>query len=365
MQRKIKVLQVVSSVNWRGGEQQAAYLVEELKAQIEVIVLCSQNSHFEAFCKEKNITHFTVRKKKRSIDLTYARKIKEICKKHNVDLCHVHDAHSHSYALLATVIFGNKTPLILSRRVDFPIKQNWFSRYKYNHSIVAKILCVSDEIKRITAKDIRDQSKLVTVYSGIDLDKFQEPTGVLRKEFNIPQDSFLIGNTSALADHKDYFTFINAAKLVLSKEEKSYFIVIGDGPMRAAIKEYAREKDLGDRFIFAGFRNDITRVLGELDLFLITSKTEGLGTSILDAFACKVPVVATRAGGIPELVEHKKTGLLCAVGNEMEISEAVTQMREDISLRNAIVTSGFEKVKSFSKKNTAQQTFKQYEAALL
>jgi len=364
MQGKKKILHIVSSVSWRGGEQQAAYLIEELIDQVESIVLCSKGSEFEKFCIEKGIKYYSLRKKKRSIDLKYARWIKKICKEQSVDLCHIHDAHSHSYAILAATIYGNSTPLILSRRVDFPIKKNWFSSFKYNHPLIVKILCVSKMIQQITAEDIRDKSKLVTVYSGIDLEKFKKPKNILREEIKIPEQSFLVGNTSALADHKDYFTFIDVAEILIKKDPAYYFVIMGDGPMKEQIKSYAKQKNLGDNLTFTGFRDDIPEVLGDLDLFLISSKTEGLGTSILDAFACQVPVVATKAGGIPELVENNKTGLLCPVGDGKALSIAVGQLKEDISLRNKIIENANKKVQQFSKKTTAQQTLHQYNEAL-
>ncbi|MDB9963858.1 glycosyltransferase [Vicingaceae bacterium] len=356
---KAKVLQVVTALSWRGGEQQAAYLIEELKQEVNTFVLCSSGSKMEAFCIENGLIHFT-QPKKGSIDFSYAKRIKQICVGHHIDLIHVHDAHAHTFSILAASIFGNKTPIILSRRVDFPIKNNLFSHFKYNHKQVKKILCVSDTIKQITAAGIKDHSKLATVYSGIDLDKFKPSSGVLRNELSIGNDVFLIGNTSALADHKDYFTFIDVAEKVIEKYENCHFVVIGDGPMKDEIHQYAQSKNLNKQFTFTGFRNDISEVLAELDSFLITSKTEGLGTSILDAFACNVPVVGTAGGGIKELVENEKTGLLCEVKNVEQLTQAVERMINEPGLRESCSAAAKSKVQLFSKQQTAKNTLKYY-----
>mgnify|MGYP006085758763 CR=1 FL=1 len=356
---KAKVLQVVTALSWRGGEQQAAYLIEELKQEVNTFVLCSAGSKMETFCIENGITHFT-QSKKGSIDFSYAKRIKQICVEHQVELIHVNDAHAHTFSILAASIFGNTTPIILSRRVDFPIKNNLFSHFKYNHKQIKKILCVSDTIKQITATGIKDNSKLATVYSGIDLDKFKPSAGLLRKELAIGDDVFLIGNTSALADHKDYFTFIDVAEKVIEKHENYHFVVMGDGPMKDEIQKYAQSKRLKNQFTFTGFRTDISEVLADLDLFLITSKTEGLGTSILDAFACNVPVVGTAGGGIKELVEHEKTGLLCEVKNVEQITKAVERMITEPKLREGCIAASKQKVLLFSKKQTARNTLKYY-----
>ena len=356
---KKRILHIATALSWRGGEQQAAYLLEELAEEIDAVMLCSTGSKMAEFCEAKGF-HYVTQKKKSSLDLAYSKKIKTLCVERKIDLIHVHDAHAHTFSILAASIFGNKTPIILSRRVDFPIKENLFSKFKYNHSSIKKIICVSDTIKRITAVGIKDPSKLATVYSGIDLEKFKPASGKLRKELGIDRGTFLIGNTSALADHKDYFTFIDVAEKIIAYHNNCHFVVMGDGPMKDEILAFAAAKKLNNRVTFTGFRTDIPEVLAELDLFLITSKTEGLGTSILDAFACKVPVVGTAGGGITELVENEKTGLLCEVKNVQQIAGAVERMMSDTALRKKCVIEAQNKVQLFSKQQTAQTTLKYY-----
>jgi glycosyltransferase involved in cell wall biosynthesis len=357
-QRK-KVLHIATALSWRGGEQQLAYLVQELKDEVDQIVLCSLGSELAKFCNENGVD-FVTQKKRGGFDLAYGAKIKRMCKKLEIDLCHMHDAHAHTSAIIAAVL-GNKTPLVLSRRVDFPIKKKWTSKFKYNHPAIKKILCVSEMIKKILSSDIQDKGKLHKVYSGIDLAKFKDRNGQLRKELGISEDTPLVGNTSALADHKDYFTFLESCKKILEKSPKVKFVVMGDGPMKNEIHQYAEKLGLSQEVDFSGYRTDIPAVLADLDVFLITSKTEGLGTSILDAFACKVPVVATDAGGIRELVENEKTGLLCQVKNPDQIADSVLKLLNDKSLVEKLKENAFQKVQHFSKTSTAKETLKYYE----
>ena len=95
-----------------------------------------------------------------------------------------------------------------------------------------------------------------------------------------------------------------ADRFILNNEN-AHFVIIGKGPMENEIKSFSSKLKCSKNIHFVGFRNDVPDILGELNVFLITSKTEGLGTSILDALAAKVPVVATRAGGIPEIIKDK------------------------------------------------------------
>jgi glycosyltransferase involved in cell wall biosynthesis len=110
----------------------------------------------------------------------------------------------------------------------------------------------------------------------------------------------------------------------------------------------------------AGFRQNVPELLKELNVLLLTSKTEGLGTTILDAFASGVPVVATRAGGIPEIVEHKVSGLLADVGNARQLSQMVEMLTNNEDLRKNLVSNAKNKVKKFDYKLTAQKTLSVY-----
>lgn len=362
-QFKIRVLHIVTATSWRGGEQQVAYLLEELKNEVENIVLCSEGGKMATYCQNNGHKFFT-QKKGGGIDLAYSKRINQICKSEKIDLCHLHDAHAHTYAILAADLFRNECPLILSRRVDFPVKDNLFSKYKYNHRLIKRILCVSEAIKEITKRGIKNPERLITVYSGIDLQKFSPANGKLRQELGINATTFLVGSTSALADHKDYFTFIDSVEIVHHKDPTIQFVVLGTGPMEKEIKDYAKSKNLESCIRFLGFRSDVHKLIADFDLFLITSKTEGLGTSILDAFATKVPVVATAAGGIPELVESNETGLLFPVGDTSAIADGILSLSKDKLKANQLAESAFKKVAQFSKNATAKNTLNVYEGLI-
>lgn len=360
----IKVLHVSTEPSWRGGEQQLAYLYAELEEKgVHQVILCATNSSMEAYCQEKGWNYFTA-PKRTGFAIKFSKNIKSLCKKLGIDLVHTHDAHAHTFSIIAAAIFGNKTPLVVSRRVDFPISKSRTSIFKYNHKRVKRIVCVSDKIKEITAVDIKNKSKLVTVHSGIDLSKFKETykKGKLREELGLTTE-FLVGNTSALADHKDYFTFLDTALILNKLRSNCYFVIIGTGPMEVEIKAYAERLGLKN-ITFNGFRSDIPEVLEDLDIFLITSKTEGLGTSILDAFACNVPVVATAAGGIPEIVIDEKSGLLAPIKDADLLAKQVDRLLTDQQLRTDILKGAKVVLANHTKSATAEKTFAVYQEVL-
>lgn len=361
----MKILHVSSAIDWRGGEQQIVYLAEELSKIEDVyqVVLCPRDSVLE----EKTLTRgIPVKTFSKGFfhHLVLAFTIKKICSSEKFDCIHIHDAHSHTSAIIAASLLGNKTKLILSRKVDFKIKQNWFSRFKYNHENITAIICVSKAVKSILEFDITNKNiKLRVIYDGIDTSRFSKPpSGIIRSKFNLGNNQLLIGNVAAIAPHKDYFTFIDTAEICRNEKLNAKFIIVGDGPLRTDITNYILKKGLEEYVLMVGFIQDIESVLPELDIFLFTSKTEGLGSSILDAYLSKVPVVATRAGGIPEIVIEKETGLLADISNPIQLATHLNTIISDINFRNQLIINGSTFVQQFAKQQMAIETLKCYKS---
>ena len=350
-------------MTWRGGEQQLAYLAEELE-QIDHChnaIFCAKNGALALWAKKHNIPAYEA-KEVFAVNPAFASKLAKAYKKGGFDLVHVHDSHAHTFAVLANVFFKMAAPLIVSRRVDFPVSKSVLSRFKYNHHSVKKIVCVSDAIQQITGASIKDKSVLTTVHSGIDVSKFEnsKKTGKLHQELGIDPGIPLVGNVAALAPHKDYYTFIETCKVLVKQGLKARFIIVGSGPEEESVKKWVDESGIAEHIMMLGFRDDLVDILPELDVFLITSETEGLGTSILDAFACKVPVVATDAGGIPEIVLHRETGWLGKVKQSDSLAEGVTTLLQNDVLRKLLVNGASQKLRDFTKQATAQKTYNVY-----
>jgi glycosyltransferase involved in cell wall biosynthesis len=356
------ILHVSTPADWRGGEQQVAYLAIALQSMgIEQVVLCPQGSVLATRMIEASVPVATF-DKRGFMNMLVARKIFRLSKVKSFAIIHCHDAHAHSAAVVAAVHYGVKSPVIVSRRVDFPVSSNPLSRWKYNHPSVRRILCVSQAISDITAPAIKDVSKLTVVHSGIDLQKYM-PGSRNRKlihELGLDASSRIVGNLSALADHKDYPTFIRTAEKVIHADPLIHFIIAGKGREEKRIKKLINDLKLNMNVHMLGFRDDIIEVMQSLDVFLITSATEGLGTIVLDAFAAGVPVVATRAGGIPEMVEDGVTGLLAPVGDADALATATLRILNQPDLGKALANDAFQKVQEFSYQTTAEKTLMIY-----
>jgi L-malate glycosyltransferase len=357
----MKVLHLSSEKGWRGGEQQIAYLISELsKSGVTNLVMARKDSDFERYCISQAVPVFGAAFRS-SVDIRTAMAIRSLCANEGVDLVHMHSAKSHSLGVLSSVL-GNTVPLLLSRRVDFVPKNNWFTRWKYNHPSVKRVLCVSDKINSIMKAYLEEPGKSLTVHSGVDLSRFSARglKNKLKEEFGIPDTTFVIGNSSALEGHKDYFTFIRTIQHLVTKNLPIHAFIMGSGTLDGKLREYVRELQLERHITFTGYRKDITEVLPCLDVFLMTSNEEGLGTSVLDAFVAKVPVVATSAGGIPEMVLHEQSGLLAPVANDSLLARNIERLMSDRALRTKIINGASDLVKIFSKENTASKTLAVY-----
>jgi glycosyltransferase involved in cell wall biosynthesis len=361
----MKILHASTATSWRGGEQQIAYLLAELsRLQAEQVVCCPVGSPLNERLSSFRVdaAPFTSRG---ILDLKLAKHLATVCHQRKVSIIHAHDSHAHSAAVLAAALFGLHVPVILSRRVDFPVSRNAFSRWKYNHPSIRKILCVSKKIEAVMRNDIKDTSKLTVIYDGIDISRFATvDRATVLAEFGWPASAVVIGNASALADHKDYFTFVDTAVRVLQKVPGAKFLVAGDGPERENIQQYIASKGMTEHICLAGFRSDVPRLLTCMNVFLMTSMTEGLGSIVLDAFAAGVPVVATRAGGIPEIVHDNETGLLAPVKDSAKLAEHVLRILSDPALAARLREQAQVFVRNFSKDKMAEATLQTYQEVI-
>jgi L-malate glycosyltransferase len=358
----LRILHVSSHKTWRGGEQQATYLLEELRKHgVFQWVFCAENNAMCLYAKKRGLSYYTFNKGF-LINFFTQNKLKKVCQKHHIDLIHVHDSHAHTLAFISA-LFGNTTPIIVSRRVDFPVQKSYFSKWKYNHKKIARFICVSNKIREVLEKDIENKSKLSVVHSGIDLKRFEgkKNKAVLHKELELPENTKIVANVASLASHKDYYTFVNTAELVLQKMKNLVFLIIGDGELKKDIQEYIRQKNLSDKILMIGFRKDIPDILPEFDVFLFPSETEGLGTSVLDALAVGVPVVSTRAGGIEEMIKHEENGLLADVKDHHTLAEHVLYILNNRDLAEKLSKKGLDTVHEYTKENMALKTLHIYQ----
>lgn len=184
---------------------------------------------------------------------------------------------------------------------------------------VREYTCVSRAIERWLAEEIRVRRPVTQIYNGVDTDTFRPGTGEpVRAELGIPGDALVVGIVGRLDPIKDHPTLFQAFDRLRDKVPDARLLVVGDGPERARLESLA-----GEGVIFLGDRADVPEILRALDLFVLSSRNEGVSNTILEAMATGLPVVATRVGGNPELVKDGQTGTLVPTGDPVALAQAL------------------------------------------
>jgi glycosyltransferase involved in cell wall biosynthesis len=182
----------------------------------------------------------------------------------------------------------------------------------------------------------RAAAKIDVIHTGIELDRFQPGEGreAVRNAFAFQEDTLLVGTVSRLSDErKGLKHFIDMAATVAPAHPPARFLIVGDGVLRPGLEQLARELGIADRVIFAGWRTDIPEMLAAMDVFVMPSLFEGGPTTVLEAMAMAKPVVASRVGMVPEVLEHGETGLIVKPGDSHALADAVDQLLSDGTLR--------------------------------
>lgn len=337
---------------WRGHEQMIIDIFESLRDNEFVkkqVIICPIDSEIYKVAIEKKLPVVGLNFKS-EYSLGFARKFKKTVEKYNPEVLFLHNSKAHTIAVLASIFFNLKVPMVLFRTLIKNVGTNFFRKYKYNYKKIKKIVCISDPVADILKLSVKDHSKLTVIGSVVDTDKFVNncKQGYLHKEFDIPSDYKIIGNVSAFVKVKDHFTWVDTVEELSKRGLKAKYLLIGEGTLEEEVKKYALGKGLEKEIIFAGFRNDVQKCLPEFDLFLFTSKNEATGGVILESYACRVPVVATKAGGIPTVLIDNETGLLAEVGNYKDFANKVETIFNNDLMRAKFVEKGFEFLMSTS-----------------
>jgi glycosyltransferase involved in cell wall biosynthesis len=185
----------------------------------------------------------------------------------------------------------------------------------------------------------------VTVHEGIDIEHVAAAPPInVHETFFLPHRAPLVGNVAALVPHKGQRHLIEAAHLVVQQVPDARFVILGEGELREQLERQVKDHHLEKHVLLPGFRTDVLGCMKGFDLFVLSSVTEGLGTSLLDAMACGKPIVATTAGGIPEVVADGETGLLVAPRDHTALAAAIVRLLNDDALRAAMGKAGRDRV---------------------
>jgi glycosyltransferase involved in cell wall biosynthesis len=228
-------------------------------------------------------------------------------------------------------------------------------------------ICASEAIRAMLVADGVPAARTVTVHEGIDLERVaMAPPANLHEQLFLPHQAPIVGNVAALVPHKGQRHLIEAAALVVRKVPDARFVIAGEGELRPTLERQIREHRLEKHVLLAGFRPDVLSLHKAFDIFVMSSITEGLGTSLLDAMAAGKPIVATATGGIPEVVVDGDTGILVPARNDAALADAIVRLLKDPALRERMGKAGRARAgQRFSAERMLKETLRVYQRVAL
>lgn len=314
----MKVVHVETGMHLYGGAQQVAFLLDGMSRRgIRCVLACPPGAaigqHFSGSAVEVRELDCSG-----DLDLGFALRLRTLLRREQPDLVHLHSRRGADVmGAVAARLAG--TPCVLSRRVDNPEPRAWVAlKYRLHDRVIA----ISQGIADVLALEGVPAGKLRVVRSSVDPTPWQQPESreAFAAEFDVPAHAILIGVVAQLIDRKGHRVLFQALRQ-LPRRDELRVVCFGQGPLREALEQDAA--DLGPAVRFAGFRKDLARWVGCLDLLIHPALMEGLGVSLLQASAAGVPIIASRAGGMPEAVADGESGLLVPPGDAKALAAAV------------------------------------------
>ncbi len=351
MKRRSTLYHLDGERGFRGGERQLLYLAAALRARgRRNVVYCRPAQELEGEARRQG---FEVR------PFSTFRVIRDARREGAV--VHAHTGRAANFAVWSRLA---GIPFVAHRRVDFPVG---FTASRWKYGLAAKTVAVSRAIADILKAAGVPESSLSVVPDGLPVTaeesswaqsdparyapapaaQREEFRRRLREEFSLATDRVLIGNLAALVPHKDHDTLLAAAVIVLLQRPKAVFLIAGRGPEEARLRGDIARMGLAGKVFLVGHRPDPVPVLKALDVYVQSSWGEGMGSVLIEAAACGVPIAATTAGGIPEVVESGVTGQLVRPRDPEALARALIELIDDRARASRFAAEGLKRLPRF------------------
>jgi glycosyltransferase involved in cell wall biosynthesis len=273
------------------------------------------------------------------VDWRCSLRLARYLRRQHVDLIQAHQYTPFFYAAAARLVAPGPAILFMEHGRHFPDYPRP-KRKLANRVLLGRrdrVVAVGNAVRdALVANDGFAQQRIEVIYNGIDLEPFaanHEDRHSIRHEMGFSDSDFVIFQVARLDYLKDHGTAIRAMAKLVPQQPDARLALIGEGPEREAIEELVRQHHLEAHVRFLGLRKDVARLLPGADLFLLTSISEGIPLTVIEAMAAGLPVVSTRVGGLPEVVEEGRTGLLEASGDYAGLARAVCNLAAEPEAR--------------------------------
>jgi glycosyltransferase involved in cell wall biosynthesis len=320
------VLHTESSEGWGGQESRTLHECIGLRKRgAKVIILCQPESVLGKRAEAAGIEIRTCRMRK-NYDLSTVRYILKLIKAEHIDLISTHSGRDSFLAGVAGRISGRKPVIVRTRHLAMPIT----SRISYS-LLPHCVITVSEYVRQYLISEGVSAEKVVAIPTGVEIGRFspESADSVLRQELGLDPAVSLVGTVGILRVKKGHHVLLDAIPLVLREVPEALFVFAGDGPQKKNILNKIEKMGLGDKVRMLGLRRDIPEILKSLDLFVLPTLQEALGTSFIEAMAMEKPVIGTDVGGVGEVIEDGRNGYLVEPDNPAALARAILAMLGD------------------------------------
>jgi len=348
--RPLKIAHIDIGLSLRGGQRQLLKLARELRQRGHgQIIVCRDESELEGCVRSEGFPSFSLPLH----DPLHAHgilQLRQLLRLSPCEILHAHDGHGQTVAWLASV--GMRVRRVASRRVAFLPKERhrWTYRLKYAYTCDA-VIAVSDCIRQGAIRYGVPPSKIELIPDGIEITPelpSTEARARARAQWGFGESEFLIGHLGAFSFEKGQEVALGAFQLLREQLPQARLLLAGEGPTPGDPEIARRCEALGDRVRLCGAIENLAEFFPALDLFIMPSKSEGLGSSALMAMSYGLPVVASRVGGLPEVVEEARTGWLVEPGSPSALAQAILDAAGDRARLKQWGLNGRERARQFS-----------------
>ena len=329
----MKVLHVEGGRHYYGGARQVVYLLEGLAQRgVENLLVCPPGAAIAEHAAP--FAEVLPTRLRGDLDVGFVARLHARIRTARPDLVHLHSRRgSDVWGGIAARLAG--VPSVLSRRVDNR-ERAWAVALKYR--LFDRVIAISDGIRDVLLAEGVSPQRRRCVRSALDARPWLQPVdrAAFRREFGLDDDAIVIGVVAQLIRRKGHRHLFDALKALHPERPRLRVLLFGQGPLRGDLEARAARDGLASIVRFVGFRDDLPRWMAGLDVLAHPADREGLGIALLQAQAAGVPVVASRAGGMPEAVEDGVTGLLVAPGDVPALADALRRLADDPALRESM-----------------------------
>jgi len=365
----MKILHTNFHKGWGGQSNRILAVCRHLQKRHDVTIAAPSQSELINRAREHGIKTFdNVRFRRGFRPASIWRDIKAIrnlIRKEKYDIVHTHGSQDSWAAALARHWLKNRPVMLRTKHNIFPIRDHLANRWLYT-AATDELVCISHAILEYCAqKPYLKESRLHLIHSAVNTLKYGNgKKGKLKKELGL-EGRYIAGIMGRLRPEKGHRLLFDALFEIKEKIPDLNLLVVGTGSLYQELKEYSGSLKMEDRIIFLGFREDIPDVLASLDLFIMPSLSEGLGTAALEAAAAGLPIIASKVGGLPDIVENGKTGILVPPGSSRALAESIKTLYKHRKLARAYALSAREYVQNnFTEEILGEKTEALYQKIL-